>query len=266
MKEYPPNAQALMEILHTLRSPEGCPWDKAQTAESFGACFAGEAAELLDAIDRKDSKGICEECGDVMMNLFFQVVLAEEQKLFTLEDVFREIIDKMIRRHAHIFGDRKADTPEEVAELWQEMKKLEHKEEKPRSVLDDVKHYLSPLNRAEKLQKKAAKYGFDWSCEADVLDKIREETCETAAALEEGDEEKINEELGDLLFSVVNLIRFRKGANSEELLRKAALKFETRFRFVEQELAREGSSLEEASLDTMESLWQRAKGATAATK
>ena len=107
-KEYPATAGALMEILHKLRSPEGCPWDKAQTAESFGACFAGEAAELLDAIDRKDDKGICEECGDVLMNVFFQIVLAEEQGAFTIDDVWREIIDKMVRRHAHIFGDRTA--------------------------------------------------------------------------------------------------------------------------------------------------------------
>ena len=259
MKEYPPTAEGLMEILHKLRSPEGCPWDRAQTAASFGTCFAGEAAELLDAIDRSDAEGIREECGDVLMNVFFQIVLAEEQKLFTLEDVWRSINDKMVRRHAHIFGDRKADTPEEVAALWQEMKKLEHKEEKPLSVLDDVKHYLSPLNRAEKLQKKAAKCGFDWEKQSDVLDKIREETDETAAALCEGNEEKIDEELGDLLFSVVNLIRFRKRANSEELLRKASLKFETRFRFVEEELRKAGKSVEEATLEEMESCWQKAK-------
>ena len=242
MKNYPPTAEALMEILHKLRSPEGCPWDKAQTAESFGACFAGEAAELLDAIDRNDSAGICEECGDVLMNVFFQVVLAEEQKLFTLEDVWRTINDKMVRRHAHIFGDRKADTPEEVAQLWQEMK-----------------HYLSPLNRAEKLQKKAARCGFDWEKQSDVLDKIREETCETAQAMASGDEEKIDEELGDLLFSVVNLIRFRKRANSEELLRKAALKFETRFRFMEQELKKTGKSFEDSNIGEMESFWLQAK-------
>ena len=258
-KEYPATAGALMEILHKLRSPEGCPWDKAQTAESFGACFAGEAAELLDAIDRKDDKGICEECGDVLMNVFFQIVLAEEQGAFTIDDVWREIIDKMVRRHAHIFGDRTASTPEEVAVLWQEMKAKEHKEEAPKSLLDDVKHYLSPLNRAEKLQKKAAKCGFDWSCEGDVLAKIREEADETAEAMASGNEEAVDEELGDLLFAVVNLIRFRKRANSEELLRKASLKFDSRFRFVEKELNAQGKSVETASLDEMEELWQKAK-------
>ena len=259
MKEYPPTADALMEILHKLRSPEGCPWDKAQTAESFGACFAGEAAELLDAIDRSSNPDICEECGDVLMNVFFQIVLAEEQKAFTIDDVWRGIIDKMVRRHAHIFGDRKADTPEEVAKLWQEMKAKEHKEETALSVLDDVKHYLSPLNRAEKLQKKASKCGFDWNADKDVLEKIREEVAETAEAMESGDENAVDEELGDLLFAVVNLIRFRKRANSEELLRKASLKFETRFRFVEQELRKVGKGFENASLDEMEEIWQRAK-------
>ena len=256
MNEYPPTAGALMEILHKLRSPEGCPWDKAQTAESFGACFAGEAAELLDAIDRNDSSGICEECGDVLMNVFFQIVLAEEQNLFTIDDVWREIINKMVRRHAHIFGDRKADTPEEVAALWQEIKAEEHKENSaPKSRLDDVKHYLSPLNRAEKLQKKAAKCGFDW----DILEKIREELSETSAAMAEGNEAHVDEELGDLLFAVVNLIRFRKRANSEELLRKASLKFETRFRFMEKELRSSGRELEECSLEEMEEMWQLAK-------
>jgi MazG family protein len=259
MKEYPPTADALMEILHKLRSPEGCPWDKAQTAESFGACFASEAGELLDAIDRKVPADICEECGDVLMNVFFQIVLAEEQKHFTLEDVWRSINSKMVRRHAHIFGDRKADTPEEVAALWQEMKKLEHKEEKPLSVLDGVKHSLSPLNRAEKLQSRAAKCGFDWDKESEILEKIREELSETSAAMAEGNEEHVDEELGDLLFAVVNLIRFRKRANSEELLRKAALKFETRFRFMEKECFSSGCELEECSLEEMEELWQKAK-------
>ena len=259
MKEYPPTADALMEILHKLRSPEGCPWDKAQTAESFGACFAGEAAELLDAIDRNNLPDICEECGDVLMNVFFQIVLAEEQNAFTIDDVWRGIVDKMVRRHAHIFGDRKADTPEEVAKLWQEMKAKEHKEEAPASVLDDVKHYLSPLNRAEKLQKKAAKCGFDWNVQKDVLEKIREEVAETAEAMDSGNENAVDEELGDLLFAVVNLIRFRKRANSEELLRKASLKFENRFRFVEQELRNSGKGFENASLDEMEEVWQRAK-------
>lgn len=260
MKEYPPTADALLEILHKLRSPEGCPWDKAQTAESFGACFAGEAAELLDAIDRNDSAGICEECGDVLMNVFFQIVLAEEQKLFTFRDVWQGINDKMVRRHAHIFGDRKAETPEEVARLWQEMKKLEHTDEEvQKSVLDDVKHYLSPLNRAEKLQKKAAKCGFDWENETGVLAKIREETDETAAALASGVEDRADEELGDLLFSVVNLIRFRKRANSEELLRKASLKFENRFRFVEKKIRETGRTFEDCSLEEMEHFWQLAK-------
>ncbi|MBE6385754.1 MAG: nucleoside triphosphate pyrophosphohydrolase [Lentisphaerae bacterium] len=266
MKEYPPTAGALMEILHKLRSPEGCPWDRAQTAESFGACFAGEAAELLDAIDRNDSAGIREECGDVLMNVLFQIVLAEEQGLFTIDDVWREIIDKMVRRHAHIFGDRKAETPEEVAALWQEMKSKEHKEKKAQSVLDDVKHYLSPLNRAEKLQKKAATYGFDWTMETDILEKIREELLETSMAMASGNEALVDEELGDLLFAVVNLIRFRKRANSEELLRKASLKFESRFRFIEKELQQTGRKLEDCSFEEMEALWLKAKNALSPTE
>ena len=263
METYSADAESLMRVLRRLRAPDGCPWDRKQTRESLVRHFESECGELIDAIDHNDPPHICEELGDVLMNVLFQVVIAEENGEFTLTDVWREIVDKMIRRHAHIFGDRKADTPEEVAALWQEMKKLEHKEEKPLSVLDGVKHSLSPLNRAEKLQSRAAKCGFDWEKQSDVLDKIREETWETAAALREGDEEKIDEELGDLLFSVVNLIRFRKRANSEELLRKASLKFENRFRFLEQELAREGKSFENVSNEELESCWQRAKMALA---
>ena len=260
MNEYPPTAGALMEILHKLRSPEGCPWDKAQTAESFGACFAGEAAELLDAIDRNDSSGICEECGDVLMNVFFQIVLAEEQNLFTIDDVWREIINKMVRRHAHIFGDAKAETPEEVTKIWLEIKKQEKggKEENP-SVLHKLPQTLSPLSRAEEIQKKVAKVGFDWKDQAGILDKIQEELDEVRAALASGDEVHTDEEIGDLLFAVTNLSRFRKRATADELLRAANRKFIDRFQKVEAMLAEQQIPLESAGIDLLEKLWQQAK-------
>ena len=256
MEKQPKN---LYEIIRILRAPGGCPWDREQTSESVSSCMAEECAEVLEAIDLKDPELLCEELGDLLMNIIFQAVIAEEKGDFTWEDVQKDICTKMIRRHAHIFGDRKAETPEEVAALWQEMKKLEHKDASPASVLDDVKHYLSPLTRAEKLQKKAAKCGFDWSCQKDVLEKIREETGETLEAMDSGDEEKVDEELGDLLFAVVNLIRFRKRADSEELLRKASLKLENRFRFVEQEVRESGKQWEDFSIDGLEQLWQKAK-------
>ena len=261
MKDYAPNADSLLEILRILRAPGGCPWDRAQTAESFGQCFAEEAGELLDAIDRKDSAGICEESGDVLMNVFFQIILGEENGTFTVEDVWRTIIDKMIRRHAHIFGDRKAATPEEVKALWQEIKSREHAgaETRPASVMDEVKHSLSPLNRAEKIQKKAAKCGFDWQKQEEVLAKIGEELDETRQAMTAGSAEAVDEELGDLLFSVVNLIRFRKGQSSEELLRKASLKFETRFRVLETMLRDSGRKWEECSPEELDDLWRQAK-------
>ena len=261
MNDYPPTADSLMAILRILRAPGGCPWDRAQTAESFGHCFAEEAGELLDAIDRGDSAGICEESGDVLMNVFFQIVLGEENGTFTVEDVWRTIIDKMIRRHAHIFGDRKAATPEEVKALWQEIKSREHAgpEARPASVMDEVKHSLSPLNRAEKIQKKAAKCGFDWQRQDEVLAKIGEELGETRQAMAAGSEENVDEELGDLLFSVVNLIRFRKRRSSEELLRQASLKFETRFRVLEGMLRDSGRKWEECSPEELDDLWRRAK-------
>ena len=264
MKEYPPTAEGLMEILHKLRSPEGCPWDRAQTAASFGTCFAGEAAELLDAIDRNDAEGIREECGDVLMNVFFQVVLAEEQKLFTLEDVWRNIIDKMIRRHVHVFGDAHADTPEEVLELWGKVKEKEKAQKSdadtPASALDGVPPVLCALSRGEKLQKKAAKIGFDWPDASGAMAKVMEEATELQEAFQENpDSPRVEEELGDLLFAAVNFARLRDGMTAEEIMRKANRKFERRFRMMEEYLRRNGEDPAAAGLDRLDEVWEMIK-------
>jgi len=260
--EFTPDAQGLMEILRILRSPEGCPWDRAQTRSTLAECFAGEAAELIDAVDRNDPEAIKEECGDVLMNLFLQILIGEERSEFDLKQVFAGINEKMVRRHRHIFGDAKAETPEEVTALWQQVKKEEHAASGiTASILDSVKPSLATLARAEKMQKKAAKTGFDWSNEEQIVGKIREELAEVEEALRKNEQDSADEELGDLMFSVINLIRFRHRISAEETLRKATLKFETRFRYVESGLARQGKTLEEATLDEMEALWCQAKKA-----
>ena len=259
-ENYPPSAESLLAILERLRAPGGCPWDREQTRETLSRSLAEECAELLDAIDRDVPAEICEELGDLFMNLLFQCVVAAERGEFTYEEMVRGIIDKMIRRHAHIFGDAHAENSAEVAALWEKIKQQEHAGKiAQQSILDGVGHYLTALNRAEKLQKKAAKVGFDWEDPGAVIDKIQEELDELKAAFVAGDEAHVDEELGDLLFAAANLARFRKRRTSEELLRAANRKFESRFRYIESALAAEGIALESAGPARLEALWREAK-------
>lgn len=261
MRKFSPDADSLMQLLRILRSPEGCPWDRKQTRASLVRHFESECGELIDAIDHNDPPHICEEIGDVLMNLFLQAAIGEENGEFTLTDVWQAIIDKMVRRHAHIFGDAKAETAEDVAQLWQQIKANERAASgiEYSSVMDEVKHSLSGLNRAEKLQKKAAEVNFDWQDEAGIIAKIREETAEAEAAISSGDPTAIEDELGDLLFAVVNLIRFRNGSSSEELMRRANNKFERRFREVEKLALASGKSPDALSADELNTLWDKVK-------
>ena len=261
MENYPPEAESLMRVLRRLRAPDGCPWDREQTRASLTRHLESECGELIDAIDRDDPPHICEELGDVLMNLLFQVVIAEEKGEFTLADVWREIIEKMIRRHAHVFGSEKADNPEEVVKLWEKIKAAEKQQrgEEKKSVLDSVKHSLTALTRAEKLQKKAAEVNFDWSDASGIVSKIKEEISEVETAMSDGDEDAVDEELGDLMFAVVNLIRYRKRANSEELLRRANHKFECRFKAVEKLAQEAGKPMNELTPDELDLLWEQVK-------
>ena len=259
-ENYPPSAESLLAIMERLRAPGGCPWEREQTRETLSRSLAEECAELLDAIDRDVPAEICEELGDLFMNLLFQCVVAAERGEFTYEEMVRGIIDKMIRRHAHIFGDAHAENSAEVAALWEKIKQQEHAGKiAQQSILDGVGHYLTALNRAEKLQKKAAKVGFDWSDEAGILDKIEEELRELREAVAAGDASGVDAELGDLLMAASNLARFRGGRSSEELLRAANRRFENRFRFIERTLAEEQIPLESAGIERMEALWCEAK-------
>ena len=257
---YPPTAEGMLAVLKRLRAPGGCPWDREQTRQSLSRCLAEECAELLEAIDLDDPAKIREELGDLLMNAVFQAVIAEEKGEFTLEEVWREIVAKMIRRHVHVFGDATAANSAEVLKLWQQVKDREHAAQPGvGSALDGVPPEMSALCRAEKLQKKAAKVGFDWPDAKGALAKIAEEAEEVADADRRGDEEALDEELGDLLFAIANTTRLRRRATAEELLRAANRKFERRFRFVEARLREEGKSPDSVAPARLDELWNQAK-------
>ncbi|MBE6399464.1 MAG: nucleoside triphosphate pyrophosphohydrolase [Lentisphaerae bacterium] len=257
---YTPDAAGLLAVLRKLRSPSGCPWDRKQTRQSLVRHLDGECAELIDAIMRDDVPNIREELGDVLMNLMFQIVVAEEKDEFTAEDVWREIVAKMIRRHAHVFGDEHAGSAEEVVALWQKIKAAEKgKSAPPQSIMDEVKLTLCPLDRAEKMQKKAAEKNFDWQSVNGVVDKISEELDEVKAALASGDETHTDEEIGDLLFAVVNLIRFRKRHSAVEVMRRSNMKFEQRFRKLESYFNTSGKDIVAATPEELDAAWENIK-------
>lgn len=258
-EKFSPDAAGLMAILRRLRAPDGCPWDRKQTRQSLVKHLDGECAELIDAIMRDDAANIREELGDVLMNLLLQVTIAEEKGEFTLTDVWREINAKMVRRHTHVFGAEHAETPEEVVRLWQRVKSAEAGHAAPASLMNDVKLTLCPLDRAERLQKRAAEVGFDWPDAAQVTAKIAEELDEVRSALAAGDEAAADEELGDLLFAVVNLIRFRARRNAVETMRRSNMKFERRFRQMEALAAAGGRPLAELTPAEQNALWEKVK-------
>jgi MazG family protein len=247
----------LRAIMHRLRAPGGCPWDAEQTHESLLSNLIEEAYETVDAIRSGDLSHMREELGDLLLQVVFHSELAEEAGHFDLDEVARGISDKLVHRHPHVFASSDAATTDAVLAQWDAIKRVEKGDhEKP--FLHGVGKGLPALPRAAKLQKKAAKVGFDWPDVQGVIDKIREETAEVEAAIEGGSARAVEEELGDLLFSVVNLIRHR-GSDPEVLMAAANAKFECRFAKMEALLRENNISLEDASLETMENAWQAAK-------
>lgn len=247
----------LRAIMHRLRAPGGCPWDAEQTHASLIPNLIEEAYETVDTIRRGDFDHLKEELGDLLLQVIFHSELAEEAGRFDLDDVARGISDKLVRRHPHVFATSDADTPDDVLRQWDQIKRTE-KGHEATAYLHGVGKGLPALLRAAKLQKKAAKTGFDWPDEAGVMEKIREELAELEAALDEGGNARIEEELADLMFSVVNLARFRS-IDPEVLMESANSKFEQRFAAMEQALARRGLDLAAATLEQMEHEWQQAK-------
>lgn len=261
----------LLDIMAALRQPEtGCPWDIVQTFETIKPYTIEEAYEVADAIERKDPDDLCEELGDLLLQVVFHARIAEEEGLFTFGDVVEAITRKMIRRHPHVFARSDADTPEAVKAQWDTIKQQEKAERLARraargSAADPDTGYLGSVQRsfpalteALKLQERAAKVGFDWSEASPILDKIEEEIGELREALAENRPGKVKDELGDLIFALVNIGR-HVGAEPEQALRGTNKKFRNRFSYIEASLEASGETLEAASLERMEELWQAAK-------
>jgi ATP diphosphatase len=266
--------QDLIAIMAALRTPEtGCPWDLVQSFESIAHYTIEEAYEVVDAIERGDMADLRDELGDLLLQVVFHARLAEEQGAFGFGGVVEAITTKMIRRHPHVFGNTRDLTPEQVKGLWAQIKAQEKEEKRAvrlsaglpeekdaSSLLGDIPQALPALTRAEKLQSKASKVGFDWNDARLVLAKLREETNEIEAAIQNADQANIEEEIGDLLFVVANLARHLK-VDPEHALRQANNKFTRRFNYIEKELKNLDKTTTEASLEEMDALWNEIRAA-----
>lgn len=248
----------IKQIVHDLRSPGGCPWDQEQTHLSLGTNLLEEAYEALEAIQSDDSEHMREELGDLLLQVVLHGQIASETDRFSLDSIAHGISEKLIRRHPHVYGSSDASDTSAVLKQWDEIKKAE-KGNRPQAFLDGISKALPSLTRAAKLQKKAAKVGFDWPDTVGIIDKIREELAETEVELAKGDVTATAEEIGDLLFSVVNLAR-KLGHDPEVLLTATNTKFTNRFHQMETTLQAAGQPLGTADMETMEAHWQAAKG------
>jgi tetrapyrrole methylase family protein/MazG family protein len=248
--------QKLLNIMEKLRGDGGCPWDKEQTRESLKPFILEEAYELIEAIESGDPEKMKEELGDLLFQIVFQCQVAKERKEFEISDVIEKITKKMITRHPHVFGEAEYRTSAEVIVQWEEQKKLEGKRRE--SILEGVPEALPSLLRAHRLQNRAASVGFDWDKVGDALKKLDEELKEFKKALETKEKNEIGEELGDILFMLVNVSRFI-GINPEDALRKTIAKFISRFRYIEMKAADNGRKLSDMTLSEMDKLWEEAK-------
>jgi MazG family protein len=245
------------EVVAHLRAPDGCPWDREQTNESLIPKLLEEAYEVADAIRSHDDANLREELGDVLLLITMHAQIASERGDFNIEMVLQDITAKLIRRHPHVFGDKEARDAGAVVTLWDSVKREEKKHRKEH-YLAGVAAALPALMRAQKIQKKAAHVNFDWSDPADVVAKVDEELGETKAAMEAGDQERIAEEIGDLLFAVVNLARKQK-LEAEVLLQSATDKFVRRFNALEDEVRAQGRALGELDLAELDEIWNEQK-------
>lgn len=252
------NLDDLISIMRILRSPNGCPWDKVQTHKSIRDNFIEETYEAVEAIDTEDSVLLKEELGDVLMQIIFHTLMEEEQGRFNFDSVCDGVCKKLIIRHPHIFSDTTAETPEEVLKNWDNIKMKEKSQATFSDSVDSVAKSLPSLIRAQKVQKRASKAGMDFPSLDDAFDKISEETEELKQAVSSNDKDKLSDELGDLLFSVVNVARFLK-VDSEHALYDATDKFATRFRKVETLCTERGIDMKTADISLIDSLWEEVK-------
>lgn len=250
--------EQFLEIMRRLRAPDGCPWDREQTHASIRNNFLEEAYETVDAIDRDHTADMCEELGDVLMQVVFHSVMAEEENRFDFSDVVDGVCKKLVYRHPHVFGDVEADTAEKVLDNWEQLKRVEKSQSTYTDTLRSVPVAFPALLRAQKVQKRASKAGYDFESAKEAFTKIKEETAELNEAMDSADKAGIIEELGDLLFSVVNLGRLL-GINCEESLGKSTSKFTDRFEKAENQIIADGFDMKELSQDKLDRYWNAAK-------
>jgi MazG family protein len=260
--------ERLVEIMATLRGPNGCPWDKQQDFNSLKPMLVEEVYEVLEAIENEDFDGLAEELGDLLLHVVFPAQLAKETGKFDINAVLDRISDKLVRRHPHVFGSESASTPEEVIKNWEAIKaqekaeKLKNRTPEQRSLLEGIPSRLPAIHEAHQISARAARVGFDWPDVDGIFEKLQEEVRELKEVISsDGDEmqrERLEDEIGDMLFVIVNIARYLK-IDSESALKRSNRKFKKRFRFMELELIRQGKSLEETPLEEMEALWQKAK-------
>ena len=248
----------LVQVVAALRSENGCPWDKAQTHETLKPDLIEEAHEVIEAIDAKDSRKLPEELGDLLMQVMLHAQIAKDAGVFSINEVIQSITDKLVRRHPHVFGGINVRNTDEVLKNWEEIKRSEAGYEDRHSVLDGIPQHLPSLMRAQTIQRKAARVGFDWDSVSDVFPKIEEEIQELKSSVAAAEAEAIEIEIGDLLFSIVNLCRFL-GVEAEEALRKSNRKFINRFQLVEAEIERQGKTLNDYDLAGLDAIWEEAK-------
>ena len=245
----------LIEIVEKLRAPGGCPWDRDQTQASLLPYFLEEIYEVIESVEEGNMELLKEELGDILLHVVFQASIGKENEDFTLQDSLNYVNEKLIRRHPHVFADAKAEDPFHAKQNWEAAK---HDEKKRESRLDGVPGTLPALTRSQRLQEKASYAGFDWKKVEQVWEKVHEEIGELKEAEEKGITEQIEEEIGDTLFSIVNLSRFL-GISAETALRKTNRKFTSRFAQVEKELKKRGKKVEDSSLEEMDEIWNMVK-------
>ena len=248
----------LVDLISLLRSPEGCPWDQAQTHESLKTCLLEEAYEVMEAINKGDMGNLEEELGDLLLQVVFHGLIGAENQAFDMKSIANRVCDKMLRRHPHVFLNKNSETIDKALEKWENMKRKERGVITHTQSMMDIPKTMPALMRSYKLQKKAADVGFDWEHVADAFSKVKEETQELLEACQEQQQDKVAEEVGDLLFSVVNVARFL-GVDPEDALNSTSSKFIRRFGFIEEVAGRQGKSLDQMSLEEMDKLWEEAK-------
>jgi len=259
--ESPADFDALVAIMARLRDPlQGCPWDREQTPQTLRKYVIEEAYEVVEAIDSGDPRKLSEELGDLLLQVVFHAQLAREAGQFTLDDVTRSIVEKLVRRHPHVFGDLSVSGSEQVLTNWEKIKRAEPGYEDRASILDGIPPALPALMRALEVSKRVVKVGFEWPTVAEVLDKVEEEIQELRAEIAAGETARAGNEMGDLLFTLVNVAR-QLTIDPEDALRRMTQRFAARFRHIEKHAAQSGRAVSEMPLEEMEAVWQAAKQA-----